>query len=93
MTSHHLAFTKMHALGNDFVVIDATRTPATLSQAQFRLLADRRRGIGCDQILLLEPPPRPGVDFGYRILNARPLFTPDAADDLLCAAPCRPRIR
>ncbi len=70
MTSHHLAFTKMHALGNDFVVIDATRTPATLSQAQFRLLADRRRGIGCDQILLLEPPPRPGVDFGYRILNA-----------------------
>lgn len=65
-----LPFTKMQALGNDFVVIDATREPIDLAAEQARHLADRRRGVGCDQILLIEPSPAPGVDFGYRILNA-----------------------
>ncbi len=65
-----LAFTKMQGAGNDFVVVDATRTPFTLSPAQVRLLADRRFGVGCDQLLVVEPPPRAGVDFGYRIFNA-----------------------
>ena len=46
-----LAFTKMHGLGNDFVVVDATREPFTLVASQIRRLADRRLGVGCDQVL------------------------------------------
>ena len=63
-------FTKMHGIGNDFVVFDATREPLSLTADQARHIADRREGIGCDQILLLESPPSPEVDFGYRILNS-----------------------
>ena len=58
-----LPFTKMHGLGNDFVVLDAMRTPLALSVAQLRQLADRRFGIGCDQILQVEPPRSAGTDF------------------------------
>jgi len=65
-----IRFTKMHGLGNDFVVIDAVRQVLDLTPAQARFLADRHFGVGCDQILLVEKPPRPGVDFGYRIFNA-----------------------
>ena len=65
-----LKFTKMHGLGNDFVVLDATRTPIALSAAQLRRIADRRFGIGCDQILQVEPPRVAGTDFYYRIFNA-----------------------
>jgi len=65
-----LAFSKMQGLGNDFVVVDATREPFTLTPAQVRLLADRRFGVGCDQVLVVEPPPSSDVDFGYRIFNA-----------------------
>ena len=65
-----LKFTKMHGAGNDFVVLDATRTPLALSAAQWRQLADRRFGVGADQILVVGPPPRPGIDFSYRIFNA-----------------------
>jgi len=65
-----LAFTKMEGAGNDFVVIDATKTPFALSTAQLRRLADRRFGVGCDQVLVVEPSPRAGVDFRYRIFNA-----------------------
>ena len=64
-----LAFTKMQALGNDFIVIDATATPVDLDQATVRHLADRRLGVGCDQVLVLESG-RDGCDFGYRIFNA-----------------------
>ena len=63
-------FTKMQGAGNDFVMLDATRTPLDLSAEQFRALADRHFGIGADQILVVEPPRTPGVDFGYRIFNA-----------------------
>ncbi len=63
-------FLKMHGLGNDFVLFDATREPLRLSAAQARFIADRHFGIGCDQILLVEPPPAPDVDFFYRILNS-----------------------
>jgi diaminopimelate epimerase len=71
----NLPFAKMHGLGNDFVVIDATRAPArellrSPSPALLRRLTDRRFGVGCDQVLLVEPPPDPDVDFGYRIFNA-----------------------
>src|SRR5687768_1393882 len=65
-----LRFTKMQGAGNDFVVVDSTRTPFTLDAAQIRALADRRFGVGCDQVLVVEPAPSPDVDFGYRIFNA-----------------------
>lgn len=66
----NLRFTKMHGLGNDFVVIDAINQDVSLSDDQYRFLADRRFGIGCDQILLVEAPRTKGVDFIYRIFNA-----------------------
>src|SRR5574343_608711 len=66
-----LPFTKMHGAGNDFVVLDATRARQALSPAQYRFLADRRFGIGADQILVVEPGnPATGTDFTYRIFNA-----------------------
>ncbi len=63
-------FTKMHGLGNDFVVIDAVNQPVSLTEAQIRRLADRHFGVGCDQVLVVEPPPDGTVDFRYRIFNA-----------------------
>ncbi|MBN8284500.1 diaminopimelate epimerase [Zoogloea sp.] len=65
-----LAFTKMHGLGNDFVMIDAVRQDIRLTEAQVRYLADRHFGVGCDQLLVVEPAQAPGVDFRYRIFNA-----------------------
>src|SRR5574337_424118 len=65
-----LRFTKMQGAGNDFVVLDATRRPIDLTAEQARALADRHFGIGADQILIVDPAPRPEVDFGYRIYNA-----------------------
>ncbi len=65
-----IRFTKMHGLGNDFVVIDAVSQQIDMTATLARRLADRHRGIGCDQILLIEPPPTPNVDFQYRIFNA-----------------------
>lgn len=66
----NLRFTKMHGLGNDFVVIDAVRQSVSLNSDQIRYLADRHRGIGCDQLLLVEPPGTSGAEFRYRIYNA-----------------------
>lgn len=65
-----LSFTKMHGLGNDFVVIDATTTPFDPPPALLAHLADRRFGVGCDQVLVVDPAPDADVDFGYRIYNA-----------------------
>ena len=65
-----LAFTKMHGAGNDFVVIDSTAGPFTLSREQLRRIADRHLGVGCDQILVVERARQPGADFRYRIFNA-----------------------
>ena len=65
-----LRFTKMHGLGNDFVVLDGIHQKVDLSVAELRRLADRRYGVGCDQILVVERPTRAGVDFRYRIWNA-----------------------
>lgn len=62
-------FTKMHGAGNDFVVLDATQAPFALSAAQLQRLGDRRFGVGADQILVVERPTRPDVDFRYRIFN------------------------
>ncbi|HSH07643.1 MAG TPA: diaminopimelate epimerase [Burkholderiales bacterium] len=60
----------MEGAGNDFVVIDATRTPFALNAAQLRRLADRHFGVGCDQVLVVERSSRPDADFRYRIFNA-----------------------
>jgi diaminopimelate epimerase len=65
-----LRFTKMHGLGNDFVVLDGIAQNVELTPAQYRQLADRRLGVGCDQVLVVECPTRPDVDFRYRIFNA-----------------------
>lgn len=66
-----IKFTKMHGQGNDFVVLNAIHDPAlaTLPAATLRALADRQRGIGCDQILLVEPSETVDTDFRYRIFN------------------------
>ncbi|PWF21905.1 diaminopimelate epimerase [Corticimicrobacter populi] len=63
-------FTKMHGAGNDFIVLDGVRQQISLSPAQLRALADRRFGIGADQILLVEPAQHGEADFRYRIFNA-----------------------
>jgi diaminopimelate epimerase len=63
-------FTKMHGLGNDFVVIDAINQTISLSEKQVRLMADRHFGIGCDQLLLVENAQSDKADFRYRIFNA-----------------------
>ncbi len=64
-----LRFSKMHGIGNDFVVADATRSPLP-EAGQVRRLADRREGVGCDQVLMAVPPTVPGHDLGVAIFNA-----------------------
>ncbi len=68
--AQRIEFTKMQGLGNDFVVIDATSKPLDLSTEQCQQIADRHFGIGCDQILLVEPARNQNSDFYYRIYNA-----------------------
>ena len=65
-----VSFTKMHGLGNDFVVIDAVDQPVDLSPDQIRHIADRRLGVGCDQLLLVEASDNAEAEFRYRIFNA-----------------------
>ncbi|MCK5893347.1 MAG: diaminopimelate epimerase [Endozoicomonadaceae bacterium] len=65
-----LRFTKMHGLGNDFMVVDTITQNVHLSSKQIRHLADRHLGIGFDQLLLVDPPHDPNMDFHYRIFNA-----------------------
>jgi diaminopimelate epimerase len=65
-----LAFSKMHGLGNDFVVIDAVNQRVKLNTHQIRHIADRRLGVGCDQLLLVEAAEQPDSEFRYRIFNA-----------------------
>ena len=65
-----LKFTKMHGAGNDFVVLDGVNQTLGLTPEHYRALADRHFGVGCDQILLVQPAARPDCDFRYRIFNA-----------------------
>jgi diaminopimelate epimerase len=62
-------FTKMHGCGNDFVIMDERAAPLGLSPARAAAIADRWRGVGCDQFIVLEPPPAHGVDVFMRIYN------------------------
>lgn len=65
----YIYFTKMQGLGNDFIVIDNVRYHTTITPAMVRTMADRHFGIGFDQLLLVEPPELPDIDFNYRIFN------------------------
>jgi len=65
-----MKFTKMHGLGNDFVVIDAINQSINLTSEQIRFIANRRLGVGCDQLLMVEPPITQEAEFRYRIFNA-----------------------
>jgi diaminopimelate epimerase len=65
-----MRFAKMHGQGNDFVVLDGVRQPVAMTAELARRLADRHFGVGCDQVLLVEPPRSPENDFRYRIWNA-----------------------
>lgn len=65
-----IPFTKMHGAGNDFVLLDGISQRLQLRPRDIRRIADRRRGVGCDQVLVAEAPARPDVDFRYRIFNA-----------------------
>lgn len=65
-----LNFTKMHGLGNDFIVLDGVRQSVRLSPKQIRHIANRHTGIGFDQLLIVEPPTKSNVDFNYRIFNS-----------------------
>lgn len=65
-----LRFTKMHGLGNDFMVVDLISQKTVITAKQVRIWSDRHTGVGFDQLLLVEPPKHPEVDFYYRILNA-----------------------
>jgi diaminopimelate epimerase len=64
------SFNKMQGLGNDFVVVDALDAPIALSNVQIAHIADRRRGVGCDQLLMIEPAKNGNADFLFRIFNA-----------------------
>ena len=63
-------FTKMHGCGNDFVVIDAISQRIKLTPERIQQISDRRFGVGCDQVLIVEVPQNPEADFRYRIYNA-----------------------
>ena len=65
-----LQFTKMQGAGNDFVVIDGTKKPFVPSADLMGALTDRRHGVGCDQVLVIDPPSSADVDFDYRIFNS-----------------------
>ncbi|BBM01088.1 diaminopimelate epimerase [Microbulbifer sp. GL-2] len=65
-----IKFSKMHGLGNDFVMLDGISQRVKLSPDKIRRIADRCLGIGCDQVLLVESPRDPDADFRYRIFNA-----------------------
>ncbi len=66
----NMQFSKMHALGNDFMIVDAVTQNVYFSAEQIRRFANRHTGIGFDQLLLVEPPYDPELDFHYRIFNA-----------------------
>ena len=70
LSAMEINVTKMHGLGNDFVLVDGLSSGISLSPEQITRIADRRLGVGCDQVLLVERPRRSGIDANYRIFNA-----------------------
>jgi diaminopimelate epimerase len=82
----NIQFTKMHGLGNDFVVIDTFEQVINLTEDQLRYIADRHFGIGCDQILMLGPASQPDADVSYRIFNADGGEVAQCGNGARCAA-------
>ena len=83
-----IKFTKMHGLGNDFVVIDAMSQHVTITPEIAKKLGDRHFGVGCDQILLIEPPSQPNIDFRYRIFNNDGTEVGQCGNGARCFAKC-----
>lgn len=83
MTLH---FSKMHGIGNDFVVIDCRQQPFALDTAQIRAIADRHTGVGFDQLLSVEPPRDPGSAFYYGIWNADGTPSGQCGNGVRCVA-------
>ncbi len=81
-----LRFTKMHGLGNDFVVLDARTAPLSLSVEQVRAMADRRTGVGFDQLLIIEPASDGASDFSYSIRNADGSSAQQCGNGVRCIA-------
>ncbi|MEN8720006.1 MAG: diaminopimelate epimerase [Oceanococcaceae bacterium] len=81
-----LPFVKMQALGNDFVVLDGHKPLPDLTPDLLRRLADRRHGIGCDQILVVDPAPSVDADVGYRIFNADGSTVGQCGNGVRCVA-------
>lgn len=79
-------FTKMHSLGNDFIIIDAITQNIKLNAAYIKKISDRHIGIGCDQIIVLDPPINPLADFYYRIYNADGKSADQCLNGVRCAA-------
>lgn len=79
-------FSKMHGLGNDFVVIESTDRPFDPDPARLRHWADRRQGIGCDQVLVIEAAQDPGCDFAYRVFNADGSEVEQCGNGVRCVA-------
>ena len=79
-------FTKMQGLGNDFVVFDFTNEPYNLLISDVQKIADRKLGVGCDQILIIEQSSRPEIDFKYRILNCDGTEVGQCGNGARCAA-------
>ena len=80
------AFIKMHGLGNDFVVVDARESPFVLDDGAARALADRREGVGCDQIVVLEPPRNGRADVFLRFWNSDGSEADACGNGTRCAA-------
>lgn len=81
-----ISFAKMHGLGNDFMVVDAISQNVFFNEGQIKKLADRHKGIGFDQLLLIEPPPQPDVDFHYRVFNANGTEVGQCGNGVRCLA-------
>jgi diaminopimelate epimerase len=79
-------FTKMHGLGNDFVLLDGLAHAIDIDAAKVRRLADRRLGVGCDQVLLLEPAEHDGVAARYRVFNADGIEVGHCGNGARCVA-------
>lgn len=79
-------FTKMHGLGNDFIVLDHLDGSRELDPAWLRRIADRRTGVGCDQILVLGPATAAGADFAYRTFNADGSIAGQCGNGIRCLA-------
>jgi diaminopimelate epimerase len=81
-----LSFAKMHGLGNDFMMVDGVSQQVYFNEGQIRRLADRNRGVGFDQLILVEPPQQPDIDFHYRIFNANGSEVGQCGNGVRCLA-------